>query len=160
MATPRGPRSIRLIEVLSFLAVAVIAVTGLLVWFDVSPRSGSKVALEVADRWTVQGIDRTSRELGEAIAGDIPLGPEVLAAIIEDQVRDRVQWRFSEPVRKTGRRYEVVATAVAPIDIDLGLLPNKSYEVSADFVLDIDTESRTVVDSRFDVSSLSVRDTE
>ena len=111
-----------------------------------------QIAATVARDWTTSSVDRVSDSLGGAATGGIPGLGQVVTSVIRDQIRQKVSWTYSEPVKVGDGRYDVVATATAPVDIGI-LTFQRSYALSGNFELSINVEEKKVVDWRFDATS-------
>lgn len=123
-----------------------------------SGNSPEDVALQAARDWSQESMNSIADEIGDSLAGDIPLLSKAASAAIEDQIRDGISWTFSTPVEKSERRYEVVATAHVPIEFTVPLFGDYAYDVRLDWILDVDIDKEEVVDSRMDLSSLEIQE--
>ena len=113
------------------------------------------VALQVAQDWTDDSMEQIASESAELLVGEVPLLKDLAASAIEGQIREKVSWGFATPIEKGNDRYEVVATASVAIDVDLPLLPDKSYDASLDFSLQVDVNEAKVASWLPVVSSVS-----
>ena len=116
-----------------------------------------EVALRAASEWTVSSVESISSRIGESLAGQLPLA-EIISAGVEDQIRDKVKWSYSDPAKTAQDRYEVLAKASSSIRIPVPFKSDKRYDITVDFVLVVDTKSASVVDDQIDVSSLAIRE--
>jgi len=116
------------------------------------------VALQVAHDWTQDSVDEVASDIGSQMTGNLPVLEDIAASVIEEQIREGVSWNYSTPVKKSDGRYEVVAEAVVEVEITVPLLWTKTYDVSVDYELEVDTDSRRVVDSHLDLSSLRINE--
>ena len=111
-----------------------------------SPNEDPKeIAMEVAREWTRSGIDQVSRMLGLAVTQGTPMLEKVASSLIENQIKQKVEWTFSDPEDLAEGRCRVVANASAPLEV--GLLTFKwRSTASADFELSIDTAERRLLE--------------
>lgn len=101
--------------------------------------------MEVAREWTRSGIDQVSRMLGLAVTQGTPMLEKVASSLIENQIKQKVEWTFSDPEDLAEGRCRVVANASAPLEV--GLLTFKwRSTASADFELSIDTAERRLLE--------------
>ena len=115
-----------------------------------------EVALEAARDWTHGSIKQIGLEIGGLVMGEAPILKEFALTAIAETIRNQLTWKFSTPVKKAEDRYEVVATASASARLGVAFVSEKDYDISADFVLDVDTSKPEVVGSQLDLSTLSV----
>jgi len=101
-----------------------------------------QIAAKVAREWTSESIDRISDAIAQPVTGGIPGLSAIASSVISSQIRQRITWEYSEP-RESGDLYEVIATASAPIEVNI-LIIQKRYTVSLSFRLLIDTKAKRV----------------
>ena len=99
----------------------------------------------VAMEWTDSAIDDVSTLLADQVIGGNPVLEAIASFAIAGQIRDRTEWRLSEPERLEDGRYTLTATLAAPISVRL-LIIERSYEVTAEFFLTIDAQKSEVVE--------------
>ena len=116
-----------------------------------------EVALRAASEWTVSSVESISSRISESLAGQLPLA-EIISAGVEDQIRDKVNWSYSDPAKTAQDRYEVLAKANSSIRIPVPFKSDRRYDITVDFVLEVDTKSAKVVADQIDVSSLAIRE--
>ena len=119
-----------------------------------SPSSGfskqdpAEVALELAREWTRSSIDNVSRMLGLAVTEGTPVLQNVASSLIGSQIKQKVEWTYSDPENLAGDEYRVIATGSAPLDVGLLTLKWRST-ASADFELLVDTSERQLLGGRW-----------
>ena len=116
------------------------------------------VALQVSRDWANESIKEVSEDIGGALVGEIPVLGRMAASLIEDQIRENITWDFSATVKGPQNQYDVVATAITEAKINVPLIVDKTYAVSVDFRLEVDTDVERVTRSRLDVLSLRVEE--
>ena len=117
--------------------------------------SKENIATGVAKEWVNTNTTLVSETTVEIIVGERPALTQLAGGVIADQIRENISWTYSAPKEEGEDRYSVTATAVADLKIDLPLLGEKAYFVSAPFNLEIDTGARAV--SRWSLDLLSAR---
>ncbi len=120
--------------------------------------SREDIATEVARGWVNTSIDQVSDATVELIIGENPSLTQLAGGVIAGEIRDNLSWTYSVPKRESEDRYSVTATAVADLKIDIPLLGDKAYSVSAPFNLEVDTKARTVSDWSLDLLSARVEE--
>ena len=140
------------------IPVVIVALGICFVAVSCGGNDSEKVALQAAEDWGKSSINNVSAAIGEEVTGSTPVLSVLAGAVIEDLLRDRIRWEFSIPVKQSDNRYEVIAKASATISIEIPLLPDKGYDVSAVYELDVDTGRAQVVDSRLDLSSIRINE--
>ena len=121
----------------------------------ISKEDPEEVALGVAREWTRSSIDSISRLLGLAVTEGTPGLQNVASSLIGNQIKQRVEWTYSDPEDMAGGSYRVFATGTAPLEV--GLLTLKwSSTASADFELLIDTAEKRVLEWKMVPKSLKV----
>lgn len=116
----------------------------------------SEIASKVAKDWVNAPVKSVSSEIAKAVVGDNKFLAALASGIIESQINNTVEWRFSQPEEMSKNRYRVIASADSNIGVSVPLFSDKNYDVGVDFVLDIDTSSRKVVSAPIDISSLRI----
>ena len=135
------------------LTVALLFLLSVLLVLGCSARDPSTLALEIADEWATENIDKISKDLTASIVNDNPLLKTVAAAAVEKEISKRVSWEYSRPVEVGPDLYEVVATAYSDIELPvMGL-----YRISLCYYLTIDIEQRRVLDASADMQSFTFR---
>ena len=117
-----------------------------------------EVALQVSRDWANESIREVSEDISGALLGEIPVLGRVAASLIEDQIRENITWDLSATVKGPQNLYDVVAKAITEARIDVPLVVDKTYAVSVDFRLEVDTDVKRVTRSRLDVLSLRVEE--
>ena len=117
--------------------------------------SRENIATGVARDWVNTSIDLVSEATVELIVGEKPALTQLAGGVIADQVRENLSWTYSTPKEEGEDRYSITATAVADLKIDIPLLGEREYSVSAPFNLEIDTRARAV--SEWSLELLSAR---
>lgn len=115
------------------------------------PSCGEKpesIAVKIAQEWTKSSIENVSSIISTAVVGNIPGVQQVSASIISDQIRKNITWSYSNPSKLADGRYEVIATASAPIEIKV-IVIQQSYALLAEFPLKIDVKNKQVIDWKF-----------
>ena len=102
------------------------------------------MALKVAKEWTRSSIDNVSSTLGLAVTEGTPVLQNVASSLIGNQIKQKVEWTYSDPEDSGGDSYRVIASGSAPIEVGLRMLKWRST-ASADFELSIDTSERQVL---------------
>ncbi len=102
------------------------------------------MALKVAKEWTRSSIDNVSSTLGLAVMEGTPVLQNVASSLIGNQIKQKVEWTYSDPEDSGGDSYRVIASGSAPIEVGLRTLKWRST-ASADFELSIDTSERQVL---------------
>ena len=103
-----------------------------------SKQDPKATAMEAAREWTRSSIDSVAQMLGLAVTEGTPVLQNAASSLIRNQIKQKVEWTYSEPGNLAEDRYRVIATGSAPLQI--GLLTHKwKATVSADFELLIDT---------------------
>ena len=137
--------------------VASLILTG--VWAGCGDgKSKEDIAVGVAREWVESSVELVSDFAAELIIADRPDLTQLAGAVIADQVRDRLSWTYSVPKAVGEDRYSVIATATADLKIDLPLLGEKAYSVSAPFNLKVDTSARAVSDWSMGFDSAKVEE--
>ena len=116
-----------------------------------------QIATAVADDWTKSAIDTVASELGNSVAGQIPVISGLAGSVIRDQLENNIRWSLSAPIRSSEARFNVKATASSSVSIDIPFLPDQTFDIEGAFDLDIDTDGKRVIRSKLDLGSLSVR---
>ena len=102
------------------------------------------MALELAKEWTRSSIDKVSDMLGLAVTEGTPVLHDIASSLIGNQIKQKVEWTFSDPESTAEDRYRVVATGSTPLEI--GLLTFKwRSTASGDFELLIDTSENQLL---------------
>ena len=109
-----------------------------------SKENSAEVALKVAKEWTRSSIDNVSSTLGLAVTEGTPVLQNVASSLIGNQIKQKVEWTYSDPEDSGGDNYRVIASGSAPIEVGLRTLKWRST-ASADFELSIDTSERQVL---------------
>lgn len=138
-------------------AALALVVWGSLLLLACESESPEQIALKAAKKWADDNVGKIASFAAERLVADQPVLAKVAASLIENQIKDKVQWSFSAPVKKADGRYEVVAKATAPVNIKVPLVVDKAYDISVDYKLDVDTKAAKVVESRLDPTSLSIK---
>ena len=120
--------------------------------------SKEDIAAGVAREWADTSIDQVSDDTVKLIIGEKPFLTQLVGGVIADQIRENLSWTYSVPKEEGEDRYSVTATAVADLRIDIPLLGEKAYSVSAPFNLEIDTDARAVSDWSLDLHSARVEE--
>ena len=113
------------------------------------------MALKVAKEWTRSSIDNVSSTLGLAVTEGTPVLQNVASSLIGNQIKQKVEWTYSDPEDSGGDSYRVIASGSAPIEVGLRTLKWRST-ASADFELSIDTSERQVLRWKMVPKSLKV----
>ncbi len=135
-----------------WLAILVVSVSTL----SACGADASEIALGVAKDWSSNQVDVVSAELGKAVVGDQQILATLAGNLIEDQIQGNLRWTYSTPIRTGENRYTVKATAQSSLGVSIPLFPDKNYDVSIDFRLDIDTSNKRVTNTTLDISSLRI----
>ena len=148
-------RQARNVLLLLFLAALALTISS----SDVPNRS--QVAAMVARKWADASISQVAEALGDAATLNVSVLRSVAARVIKDKIRDKINWTFSTPQRVEGspRQYDVTATALAPLSVDV-LLLHLRFTISGDFRLRIDTRTAAVSESHFDPLSFRIKQVE
>ena len=103
-----------------------------------------QAALEVAKEWARSSVDTVSQILGQAVTSGTPILQQVAGSVIHSQIRNKLEWTFSAPVRSLTEGYEIVATAVVPLQVKMPGL-RWSAIISADCRLSIDAREKRLL---------------
>jgi len=104
----------------------------------ISKEDPAEVAFELAREWTRSSINNVSHMLGLAVTEGTPVLDKVASSLIENQIKQKVEWTYSDPENSSEDKYRVIATGSAPLEV--GLLTIKwRATASAEFELLIDT---------------------
>jgi hypothetical protein len=138
--------------------LAIVVLVALAVPASQAPNE-REAAARIAGDWATNGINQAAGDLTGRLTKGIPLLGQVAAAIITNQIQSRLAWSYSAPVRlgDTPRQWQVVATVSAPLTVDLPLL-KRSYVISGNYILRIDTGQRKVVEWYLDPASVQIRE--
>ena len=109
-----------------------------------SGESQEDIATEVARTWVDNSIDDVSNAVAELVTGNDPIVSQIAGGVLAEQVRDNVEWSYSTPKREGDEKYQVAVTASVTLSVELPLLGTKAYVVSLPFILDVDTNAKTV----------------
>ena len=120
--------------------------------------SKEDIATGVAREWVNTSIGLVSEATVELIVGEKPALTQLAGGVIADQIRENLSWTYSAPKEESEDRYSITATAVADLKIDIPLLGEKEYSVSAPFNLEIDTGARAVSEWSLDLLSARVEE--
>jgi len=120
--------------------------------------SKEDIATEVAREWVNASIGLVSQATVELIVGEKPALTQLAGGVIADQIRQNLSWTYSAPKEESEDRYSITATAVADFKIDIPLLGEREYSVSAPFNLEVDTGSRAVSEWSLDLLSARVEE--
>ena len=137
---------------ITVLFLTLVAILGLLA---ACGDSKADIADEVAREWVDASIDLAANAAAELVIDESPALAQLAGAALAGQIREHLNWSYSTPRKLSEDRYSVIATAEGDLQIDLPLLGDKAYRVSAPFYLDIDTEARTV--SNWSIDPLQAR---
>jgi hypothetical protein len=141
------------------LLVLLAVAAALIVRRSDLPAQG-QIASTIAQEWAAGSVSQVADTLANTATLGIPGLRQVAALVIKGQIQNRIYWTFSTP-RRSGDSYysyEVSATAIAPFAIDI-LVIHKQYTISGSFSLQIDTQARRVISSRFDAASFRFQET-
>ena len=135
----------------AILVVLMLSMTGTAVSCG---EDRAEISTEVATEWVQDSIDTVSEVLVELLmvapalrdTQDRVPAATLLAGFVEDQIRDKIAWRYSTPTHEEQALYRVTATAAIEIEIDLPFVEAWPYAVTLPFHLLIDTDARTVQD--------------
>ena len=116
------------------------------------------IATEVAKTWVDNSIENVSNAVVELVVGENPIVSQIAGDVLAGQVHDNVMWSYSTPKRESDEIYQVAVTASVTLSVQLPLLGTKAYVVSLPFILDVDTEAKTVVCWSSDVLSATVEE--
>ena len=120
--------------------------------------SKEDIATEVAREWVNASIGLVSQATVELIVGEKPALTQLAGGVIANQVRQNLSWTYSAPKEESEDRYSITATAVADLKIDIPLLGEREYSVSAPFNLEVDTGARDVSEWSLDLLSARVEE--
>ena len=120
--------------------------------------SKEDIATEVAREWVNASIGLVSQATVELIVGEKPALTQLAGGVIANQVRQNLSWTYSAPKEESEDRYSITATAVADLKIDIPLLGEREYSVSAPFNLEVDTGVRAVSEWSLDLLSARVEE--
>ena len=101
-------------------------------------------------------MDAVSDVIVELIIGEVPIASSLASSVIADQIDDRLEWSYSEPVNESGKIYRVTATASAEPEFSVPLLGSRTYEVKLPFDLQVDVSSGEVTRWLPDLTEASV----
>ena len=121
----------------------------------ISKEGPEEVALGVAKEWTRSSIDSISGLLGLAVTEGTPVLQNVASSLIGNQIKQRVEWTYSDPEDLVGDSYRVIATGSAPLEVGLLALKWRST-ASANFEILIDTAEKRVLKWKIVPKSLKV----
>lgn len=130
------------------MAFGLVLVIGFVLWMFL--RSGEPTPEEIAKSHIDDKID----EIGEEIAGFLTLEIPIISRMVEeldgeyleDLIHDVVAWDYSEAIPAVGDEiYEVKATALIPLDLDVPGLIKGEVDASLPFRILVDMDKRSVV---------------
>ena len=117
---------------------------------------------EVVDRvirvWIDDNPDVLAIEVLDFLTAAVPLAGGFSDAVLTAQVTDNMTIVFSVPQRVSEDVYRMTVMTETVVEFDLPLIGEKSYLVSIQFHVDVDTEDWTVVDWGADVSTATVEE--
>ena len=125
------------------LLLTLIAIVSLVMACG-SGESQEDIATEAARTWVDNSIEDVSHAVAALVTGNVPIVSQIAGDVLTDQVRDNVAWSYSTPKRVGDGKYEVAATASVTLSVELPILGTKVYVASLPFILDVDTNARTV----------------
>ena len=142
--------------------ITVALATGLLLLSGAcNGEDRSDTASRVARDWSMSNVAGVAQILGELVTEDVPvlqgLAASLAAAAMEDQINERLNWTYSKPEEIDTTTYRVTATASSEIGVNL-LLITRTYRISADVVLVVDTDAKEVSDWNLDPRSFRVEE--
>jgi hypothetical protein len=119
-----------------------------------------EAAARIAAGWASNGINQAAADLTGRLTKSVPLLGQMAAAVITNQIQSRLTWSYSTPMRieDTPHQWQVVATVTAPLSINLPLI-KRSYAISGNYVLRIDTRKQQVVEWYLDPTSVQIKET-
>jgi hypothetical protein len=121
----------------------------------VSKEDPAGVALELAREWTRSSVDNVADTLGLAVTEGTPVLDKIASSLIGNQIKQKVEWTFSDPENAAKDNFRVIATGSAPIEVGLLTVKWRST-ASADFELSIDTSKNQVLWWKMVPNSLKV----
>ena len=111
---------------------------------DAPPESLDEAALKTAKEWSVKSISSVSEALAIAVTEGTPGLQGVASSFIANQIRQKVEWTFSEPEEQPDGTHQVLATGTAPLEV--GVLTFKwRSTAAATFELSIDAAQGKVL---------------
>ena len=123
------------------------------------------IATEVAEEWVEDRVDTVAEVVVELLnvspalrdtLSSMPQSKKLLAGIVANQVRDKVAWGYSVPIRDSQGLYRVTATAAAEIEIDLPMAGTWAFAVTLPIHLLVDTDARAVEEWGIDLENAAV----
>jgi hypothetical protein len=87
----------------------------------------------------------------------VPMLRDMAKSLVEDQIRQRVDWTYSSPMKVGDNMYQVTAIAGMEFNVEV-LIVRKTFGVSVAYVLTIDTQAEEVVNSALDMASFTIRE--
>ena len=109
-----------------------------------SGESQEEIATGVARTWVNTSIDDVSDTVVTLVIGEAPLLSQIAGEALAKQVHDNVAWSYSTPKREGEDKYQVTVTASVTLRVEIPLLGTKAYVASLPFILDVDTNTKTV----------------
>ena len=123
-----------------------------------SGESQEDIATEVARTWVDNSIEDVSIAVAELVTGNVPIVSQIAGDVLAEQVHDNVVWSYSTPKREGDKKYQVAVTASVTLSVELPILGTKAYVVSLPFILDVDTNAKTVERWSPDALSATVKE--
>ena len=120
--------------------------------------SQQDIASEVAMTWVDESIEDVSDAVVQLMLGDIPGLSQIAGDALTEQIHENVEWSYSTGKSLGENKFQLSATGSVTVKVEIPLLGTKAYVVSVPFVLDVDTNSRTVDRWSPDLSSASVQE--
>jgi len=120
--------------------------------FGCAPEDPSVIAGKVAKEWANNNVDSVSESIIDLVAQGNPVAQMAMSVTVKNEIKRRIVWEYSTPVKLGEERYKVIATAYTVIDLPvLG-----SYKASLNYNLEIDTEHRQVISADMNPSSFAL----
>ena len=102
-----------------YIVQALIVITLICMVFGCSPKDPAEIASKVARDWTANNLDGVSKGIAGQVAGNNPLLETTIAAIMSNEIKQRITWEYSQPNKLDEDKYRVIATASTQIEITL-----------------------------------------
>ena len=108
--------------------------------------------------WVDESIEDVSDAVVQLMLGDIHGLGQIAGDALTEQIHENVEWSYSTGKSLGENKFQLSATGSVNVKVEIPLLGTKAYVVSVPFVLDVDTNSRTVDRWSPDLSSASVQE--
>jgi hypothetical protein len=121
-----------------------------------SGKSDEKIALQVAEDWTISSVRSVTEDVMDYLTGSAPIVSQIAGGALADEIADRVTWTYGTPRCSSDGDCTITTTAKSEVDINIPFVMDETVTITLPFVLEIDADDEEVTFSEPDFSSASI----